>query len=292
MSHTILQVFGILIAIAIPAAAFVAGLRATEPLWLLKRGGLLGRSLLSILIIVPVVTAILLEWLAPGDFTLRVGLMISILSIGIGPPDLMKSSRARDDSSRFEVGLDVVLLTLAIVYIPLAVALHGVFFEHYGREVPVTPWRVAGVVGAQALLPFLAGLGLVRFLPKIAPFAERYAERFVNLVLLVVVVVALVAVFPALVGVGARGWLVCAAIAMVAIVIGHLLGGPAPETRSVLALFSAVRFPGLALLFTQVLPRGERFVPVVLAYVIASAVLSGVYRAAVARRRQRTLRTA
>jgi BASS family bile acid:Na+ symporter len=175
----------------------------------------------------------------------------------------------------------MVLLSVAIAYIPLAVALHGVVFSH---SFMISGWLIARVVLTQGLVPLLAGIAVARLWPRVCRLAERYAERFINTVRLVVVLVAGVAAFRGLAEVGARGWLTCALIAAAALAIGHALGGPTPVTRTVLAITSAVRFPALALLFTSLIPNGARFIPAILAFVISSGVLSGIYRAAMARR--------
>lgn len=280
----LLHIFEILVGIAIPLAAFVAGLRATQPLWLWHHRGLLWRSLFVILCVVPVVAIALVEWLAPDDLALRVGIAVTVLCIGIGPLDLMKDASSRDDAAAFEIGLDMVLLALAIVYIPLAVALHGLVFAH---SFSISGWLIARVVLAQGLVPFLIGLGVARLWPRACRLAERYAERFINTVLLVVVLVALIVGFKGLVGVGARAWLTSLLIAAVALGIGHALGGPTPVTRTVLAITSAIRFPALALLIVSLVPNGARFIPPILVFVISSGVLSAIYRAAMTRR-QRT----
>jgi len=278
VSRSLLPLLGVLVSIAIPLASFVTGLRATEPLWLWKRPRLLGRSLFVILIVIPVITVLLLEVLAPGSVLVSAGITVSILAIGIGPPNLFKRTEAASDSTRYEVGLNVVLLPLAIVYLPLALALHGAVFHH---DVRLPPSEVARVVLFQALLPFGAGMALARVFPQnLNATLEFYAGLFVKLAISVVVIVALAVAWRPLIGLGPHAWLTCAAVAMIAILIGHALGGPTPETRGVLAAFSAMRFPGLALLIVSAVPGGQVLIPVVLAYVITSAALVGAYRAA------------
>jgi hypothetical protein len=90
--------------------------------------------------------------------------------------------------------------------------------------------------------------------------------------------------------VGAGAWVTSALVAGVAVVIGHALGGPGPETRSVLAAHSTIRFPPLALLIAAAAGAEQRLLPVVLVYVIASSIAVAVYaaaRKALQHRRQR-----
>lgn len=278
-----LEILRVLVGIAIPLASFATGLRSTDPLWLWKRPRLLVRSLIAILVVVPLVEVLLAEVLSAGNVYVRAGIVVSILAIGIGPPNLLRRTQGSQDVVCYGIGLNITLMLVAIVYVPLATALHGAVFHH---EV-IPPWmQVARVVLVQALLPFFAGVALARWAPRLAAPLELHAPQVVSAAMLTVAVVALLAVWRPLVGLGVRAWLVCAIIAAVAIAIGHLAGGPGQETRGVLAGFSAMRFPGLALLIAASVPggRGAALVPVILAYVISSSVLVGLYHAAMGRR--------
>ena len=281
MKETLLGLFQVLIGVAIPLASFATGLRSTDPLWLWKRPRLLARALFVILLVVPLLTVLLVEVLSPGNVYVRAGIVVSIFSIGIGPPDLLKRTRSVTETTHYEIGLDEALLVLAIVYMPAAVALHGAVFHH---DVQLSWFEVAKVVMLQALLPLFAGVGVARLFPRAAAAIGRPAERFVNAAMLVVVLFALLVAWRALLALGLAAWLTCAAVAIAAILVGHALGGPKIESRGVLASYSAVRFPGLALLLVSVVSGGKRLIPFVLAYIITSAVLVGVYQAAMTRR--------
>jgi BASS family bile acid:Na+ symporter len=265
---------GLLLGIAIPLASFVTGLRSTDPFWLWKHPRLLGRSLLAILVAVPALTALLLELVSPRSPEVRAGIMIAILSIGIGPPRLLKRARSKGETDRFEVGLNETLLPLAIVYLPLATALHGAVSPH---ELLLAPLPVAKVVLLQATLPFVLGVLVAKLFPHRAALA-RSAQIFVDVAMLIVVLFALVVAWKPLLRLGVSAWLTCSVIAMLGILVGHVLGGPGNENRTVLAGFSAMRFPALSLLLVSLVPGRRALIPVVLAYVICSAILVAVYR--------------
>jgi BASS family bile acid:Na+ symporter len=285
MHQTLQHAVRIAVQVAIPIAAFVTGLRAAsaEPLWLFKRPGLLFRSLAAILIVVPVGTVLFLRAVAAPPLV-AAGITVAVLAIGIGPPAALKRTKAHEESISYEVALNVLLLMLAIVYIPLAVAVHGAVFGHNLR---LSPSAVARVVLGRALVPLAVGAFVGRAFPRaIAPLG-RYLGAIVQVVLIAVVVLALVVAWHGLLELGLRTWLTCAAVVLGEIAIGHFMGGPAPETRHVLASFSAYRFPALALLLAQVAPRGREFLPVILAYVIATMVLVGIYDALTVPRERR-----
>jgi predicted Na+-dependent transporter len=287
MHPGLLHAFKILVQIAIPLASFATGLRAAfaEGRFLSRHPSLFARALLVILVIVPVGTVIFLRSIAISPLV-RAGLTIAIVSIGIGPPAAFGHIKAyakaagrdtagmHDDSISFEVGLNVVLLALAIVYIPAFSAAHGAIFHHAIRPAPAA---VAKVVLTRALVPLALGLAVGRLAPRVVAPVARYAGLFVQLVLLLVVLLALVATGRELLSLGGRAWLTCLAIVLGEVAVGHALGGPALATRRVLASFSAMRFPALALLVVQLVPRGRALVPIVLAYVLTSFVVVSIY---------------
>lgn len=281
---SLLRILVLLAQTAVPLAAFVTGVRSTDPFWLWKRPRLLARSVLVILIGIPLLEILLAEILSPFNLAVRAGIAVAILSVGIGPPDLMKRTRVPHDVASYEVGLDVTLMTLAIFYLPVAVRVHGAVFGH---DLSLAWWDVAKVVLVEAVLPFFAGVAAARWFPKLASPIERRATALVVVPTTIVTVVALVASGRSLFALGIRAWLVCMTTAVMAVAIGHVAGGPTRETRSVLASYGAIRFPALAVLLTTLHPRGPLLIPAILAYLISSALVVAVYRAAMARTERR-----
>jgi bile acid:Na+ symporter, BASS family len=283
MHETLLDAFKTVVSVVIPLAALATGLRAStvDPLWLFKRPALLLRSLLAILVLVPMGTLIFLEAVAPPTLV-EGGLLVAILAVGIGPPAAFSHTRAAEEHVvAYEVELNVVLLLLSIIFIPAAVAFLGAYFN---LQLRLDPSRVAAVVFTRALVPLLAGVLIARLFPRaIAPLG-RVVGPIIQISLLLVVVVALVAFWRGLVGLGGQAWLLCAAVAMGALCVGHLCGGPERSERRVLATFSSTRFPALALLIASVAPRGKQLIPVVLAYVISSLVCGILYGLVMSRR--------
>jgi BASS family bile acid:Na+ symporter len=282
MAESLRAVLKMAVQLAIPLAAFATGLRAAtaEPLWLARRPGLLVRSLLAILIVVPIGTVLFLQSIAAPP-AVKAGLTMAVIAVGIGPPAAFKRSQSHDDAVSFELGLNVLLLALAIVYIPAFVAVHGAIFHH---DLRLGPGAVAKVVLGKALIPLVLGGVVGRLAPRLVTPVRRYANVFVHVVLLLVIVMAVAATWRALFGLGVRAWLTCGAIVLGEILIGHAAGGPGSESRRVLASFSAMRFPALALLLASMVPRHRELIPIVVAYVLVSVVLVGVLDAVTSRR--------
>lgn len=274
MRDVVRILFEVLVFAGIPLAAFATGLRVKDPFWLWKRPRLLGRSLLAVLVVVPVVATLLVELLRPSVLA-RAGIIVAILSVGMGAPNMLKRSAAPGTRSAYEVGLDVVLLSLAILYIPAAIALHGAFFHH---QVRIDPAQVARVVLFQMLVPLALGIAFARIWPRLVDQVGRLAGRVVHIALAIIVVFALLVTWRRLFEIGAGAWLTCAVVAASAIAIGHLFGMGQREIRPALVAFSVLRFPGLAVVIVAAVgERGRVLMPVVLAYVLTSAVLLAVY---------------
>jgi BASS family bile acid:Na+ symporter len=290
MRVAIFQIFKVVVSVVIPFASLLTGLRAAtvDPFWLLKRPSLLLRSLLAILVLVPVGTVALLEAVRASALV-ETGLIVAILAVGIGPPSVLKHTRAAEPNIAYEVELNVVLMALAIVFVPTAVALIGKYFR---LEVRLEAWRVAGVVLTRAVVPLLVGVLIARLFPRIATPLGRIGAPIVQFVLLAVVALALLASWRGLLALGAEGWLTSAAVALGALAVGHICGGPDQANRRVLATFSSIRFPGLALFIASITPLAKNVVPVVLAYVISSVVFVAIYVAVTSRRRRPADRSA
>ena len=78
------------------------------------------------------------------------------------------------------------------------------------------------------------------------------------MVLLILFVVAAVGVErQELVRIGSAAYAAMAVTVVVSILLGHLLGGPVPENSTVLAVASALRNPGFALVVVQLKFQGQ-----------------------------------
>jgi hypothetical protein len=76
---------------------------------------------------------------------------------------------------------------------------------------------------------------------------------------------------------GPWGLVACAVTTIAALAAGHLLGGPARETRSAVAIIAAARNPGLALLVASANNAEARVIATILAYLVVSILLISAY---------------
>jgi len=281
------DVFSVLVAVLVPLASFTTGLlaphRGQGETTLLRRPAQLFRDLLAILILVPAwVLALVL--ILPVPQLVRGGLIIATLAVGIGPMASMKRMGPKAQAAPEALELNIVVLVISLVFVPLAFASLAALFH---RDVSLGVGAVAKVVLVKALIPLLLGLGAARMFPRFAASRGPLLMKIVNIALLVLVAIALVVSWRRMIAIGAVGWIVCAAAAVGSLIIGHLLGGPDPSSRTVVAAASVMRFPALALALALVAPAGKRLLPVVLAYVVLALVSVTVYGAIMSRRQRR-----
>ena len=192
----LLVAFKTLLAAAVALAGFGTGLQTSRVprLWPFCLPSLFWRSLLSVLVLVPLAAILLVEAVRP-DVVVRAGLVVSIFAVGVGPLDEIKRARAASPVLAYELGLDITLLIASVLFIPVAVAVHGLVFHHH---VHLGIGRVTLVVLANALAPMAMGVLVARLAPTRAKGLGRLAARLSSLALLGVLPVALLAIGPKL----------------------------------------------------------------------------------------------
>jgi BASS family bile acid:Na+ symporter len=251
------------------------GLRATQEdaLYLFRRPRQLVRSLLAMNVVMPVVA---LGLAAAFDLGVPVEAILVALAVSPVPPILPKKQLKAGGRASYAVGLLVVAALLAIVFVPLAVEMLGWAFA---REAHVPASTVARVVGITVLLPLAAGIVVRRVAPALAERIAGPVSLGATVLLTVVALLLLVHSWSAAVALIGNGRvLAIAAFVVIGLLAGHLLGGPDPEDRTVLALSTASRHPGVALaIATTTFPDEKLMTGAVLLYLLVSGVVSLPY---------------
>ncbi len=209
---------------------------------LLRRPAMLARSVLSVNIVMPVFAAVL-----AGFFHLSPAVKIALIFLAISPlpPILPQRQLKLGGRADYVHGLLTELSVLSIVFVPLAVEVLGKVF---GRDIHVGPFFVAKVVFRTILLP--TGLGMLVHwrAPEFAEKASVPLGRLGNLLMLVSAVPLLLFAWrPAMELIGHGEIVAMIGFTVLAVAVGHWLGGPDPSERRVLALATASHHPGLAM---------------------------------------------
>ncbi len=237
--------------------------------YLRRRPGLLLRSFLAMYLLVPLATlgfALMLE-LPPG---VEVGLLV--LAVSAGAP-LLPRKLLRIGDGAYIFSLVVTSSLLAIFMVPLWLAGVGAWFGH---EIAIGPVQVALVLAKSFFLPLLIGMSVRWRFPGAAERAVGPLMSIAGLVLTLSALILLVAHWEILLQASWQGVLTLAAVILVALAIGHGLGGPVPEDRTALAIACGTRHLGIALLVAASLP-GPRAAVMVAFYILTSAVISIPY---------------
>jgi len=260
--------------VSIVAIVFSFGLKSTldDLLYLWRRPGLLLRSLLAVLVIMPVL-AVLLTRL----FDLRDSVEVALIALAISPmpPLLPKKEVQAGGRKSYALALMVTMAALAIVVCPLAVELLGTYA---GRSFGVAPGAIARIVLVTVVLPTLLGMAVRTWLPGLAERLAPLVGRAATVLLALAVLMLLAGAWRALWAAVGDGTLIALVVFVaIGLLVGHLLGGPDPDHSVVLALSTASRHPAIALSIASANFPDERFGGTILLYLIVGAVAAMPY---------------
>ncbi len=271
------QLIQIALLLSIFLVVFSLGLEAKpgDAVFLLRRPSLALRSLLSMHIVM-VAFAVAVTQLFKLDPEIEVAILA--LAVSPVPPVLPRNSRKGGGDNSYSVGLLFVAVLAAFVIVPVSIDGLG---RYFGVKAYMPPGKILPIVLITALVPMVSGILLSRFAPK---FAARLVGPLGKGAWILLLAVALpVIIFNAglmfsMLGNGVLAVLV--AFSLVGLMVGHLLGGPDPEARTVLALATCVRHPGIALTIVAVnFPHLKSAVlAVILWHLIVGMILTTPYK--------------
>ena len=261
--------------ISIILIVFDLGLSASprDAMYLFRKPGLLGRSLLSMNVIMPIFAASL-----AGAFDLRPAVKIALIALGVAPvpPILPKKQFKAGGQAPYVYGLLVTAALFATVFIPLAMKLIGMLFSIPLHE---SSAAIGKVVFLSVLAPLSAGILTRHYAPALAKRLEKPSSFVGSLLLVVSVLPVLFTQWPVIRSLIGNGTLFATAAFIVAgLAVGHLLGGPYPENRTMLALSTSSRHPGIALaIATANFPEQKQVPAAVILYLLVNATISIPY---------------
>ena len=242
-------------------------------LW--RKPGLLARSYLAVVILVPLVTlAVILIFNLPP----AVNIALMLMAVAPGAPLATKRVVGAGGDVPYAASLQVTVNLFAIVTIPLFLYVLSTLFE---PEAHVRSGVIARQVATVQFAPLVFGILLATTWPR---FSHRFGEiitKVSNVMLVVLVgVVGLAgwrAFLDAFRGMGWLSFVAAAIIIGVSLTLGHLLGGPEKEKRTTLAVMCIVRNLGLVVFLVMRDFPGQGLLGVLVAYVIIGLVVQTVY---------------
>ena len=247
---------------------FVIGLGIVprEFRWVWQHSGLVAKGLFSVLIAVPALALVVAR---AFDLARPVEIGILLMAISPGAPVALRRSIGAGGHHSFAPALQILVAVLAVVSMPVWIALLN---DIYAGHAMIDPTQLARQVFTAQLLPLGLGI-LIRYRrPTAAAWLESKLARIATGLLLLLAVLAIIDIGQVVVNAGPRIVLAIATVTALALAVGHLLGGPDPATRTAVAISSAIRNPGLALLVATLNAAPPEITATVLAYLIVSAV--------------------
>jgi bile acid:Na+ symporter, BASS family len=237
-----------LIHIAIPLSiccnVFGLGLEARleDAIFLLRRPGLLLRSLLAMNVVMVLFAVAIATFFKLGAAT---KIVLVVLSVSPVPPALPLRNRKGGGSQTYAIGLLVAAVLLAIIMVPGWVYILG---QYFGVATHISPIKIATVVAITVLIPLFAGIVVRMLMPKIAERLAKPFGRFAGILLLVAVLPVLILTAKPMWGVlGSYTLVALAVFVLVGLFVGHIMGGPGEDERTILAFATCARHPGVAL---------------------------------------------
>jgi BASS family bile acid:Na+ symporter len=255
---------------AILGTVFSYGLKATvgDLLHLVHRPLLLLRSVLAVLVIMPVLTVVMVKIL---DLRTATEAALVALAISPVPPMLPNKETKAGGHASYALGLLIVMALVAIVAIPIAIWLLAMVFD---RPLTVQPGTIARIVFLMIVIPLGVGMIVNALLPNIAARLHNPVRLISATVLAVAAVMLLGGTWNAIwVAIGGGTMIALVAFVICGLAVGHFLGGPEPEHATVLALSTASRHPAIALSVAAVNFPQDRFVGVILLYLLIATVV-------------------
>jgi len=263
----------ILLKTSIGALIFAIGMTATaeDIVYLWSRPALLFKSIIAMYVVMPMVAVVMNYWF---DLPPKTELALIILAICAGAPLLPKKLIRFGGDPSYVFSLIVTTSLLAIITVPAS--LHVLAKIVSLKASVVTPFQVAGVILKTFLLPLGTGMVLRQLCPALAKIISDPLLKVSSIIMGICAIIALATGFHLVFTVGLQSVLAFALFTGSALLAGHLLGGPDLSSRTALAISCSSRHIGLALLIA-VNARGQQALALVVAYLLASAMVSMMY---------------
>lgn len=254
---------------------FGTGLSASpsEAWYLPSRPKRLLKTLFSMNVVMPLLVLVTVR--AVG---LHPAVKVALFTLAISPvPPLLPRQASSVGLPHYILSLLLTTSVLAIVIVPLSFA-GGMAL--LGRSLTVPVGKVVFTVLLTIVVPFGAGMIARHWAPQLAGRVTKPISLIAAVLLPASVIPVLVTSAGQMLSLVGNGTLLAFALfAATGILVGHLLGGPERETRAVLAISTASRHPGIALVVAQsAFPTQAKLVlPAVLTYLIVESLVSLAY---------------
>jgi bile acid:Na+ symporter, BASS family len=269
-------VVGLTVQVSIGLTVLAVALRtgrnaARKPFW---KPGVFLRALLAMQVLTPLFALALVTML-----DLEPALKVALIAISVSPVSPLLPRGALEAGGRESYAMALLLTSAAasVITVPVSLHLAGGIFD---LPAQVAPAAVGRIVLITVLAPLALGVLARSRWPSAAPKAA-HPIAIVGAVLLVGALLPLLAsALPQMISLVGNGTLITICLYVLAgLAFGHLLGGNEPDTRMVLAMATAGRHPGVAILVGGIgVVAPAQVAAAVLLYLIVSMVGTSLYQ--------------
>jgi BASS family bile acid:Na+ symporter len=223
------------------------------------------RALLTMNVLMPIIALLICRL-----FSLHPAMIIALVTFSIAPVSaffaktLLPLTAPR--TAAYASGVFFSSTVVSVLLTPLAVEAIQLFV---GGDVHVNPLSVAEVAIGSVLLPLALGLGIGRWWPKskrmIAPL-----EKVSSILLVLCAVPLVIAAWPLMASLWREGTVAAIVLfTLLGLAIGHVLGGPDEDNRTVLAFATVSRHPGIAIVVANLTEQALAPIGVLLAVLVS-----------------------
>ncbi|HUL67609.1 MAG TPA: hypothetical protein VLW55_23650 [Burkholderiaceae bacterium] len=270
----IAKLIGLIVQVSMGLIILSVALNATfkDLTYLLHKPGLLIRSLLAMYVIMPLF-AIAIALL----FNLNIVVEAALIALALSPvpPVLPRKELKAGGAASYTLGLFAIAAIVSIFYVPLAAEMVG---RAFGQDLDVSTGRVAGIVATSVLLALIVGVVIRAWLPSLADKLAKPAGIIGTVLLFLALIPVLIKMWPEIAAlIGNYTIVAIIGFVLVGFLVGHQLGGPDPEERTVLALSTATRHPAIAMAILYQAKHHTTVLAAVLLVLLVGVVVSAPY---------------
>ena len=275
MTLAVLVPLGLKISITLLVFSIGLGTAPGELIYLVRHPGRMTRALVAMNLVMPVIAVLAIK-LFPMEKS--VAITLAALSLSPVPPMLPRKMLKAGGGHAYVASLLFTAALLSLVWIPLVCAVLDWLSP---ASLGVPPLAVAPVVMVSVVAPMIAGVVVRLLSARLADGLVKPASILATGLLVLTGAIILAKMAPLIAAqIGDGLILILAAFVILGLLVGHMVGGPDPADRTVLALATATRHPGIAIAIAHINFPDERAVPAaVVIYLVVSGLLSLPYLA-------------
>jgi bile acid:Na+ symporter, BASS family len=243
----------------------------TDILLSLRKVRLLARTFVAAHLAVPLVTLLVLLILRPQH---NVTIALAILaSCPVAPLMILRISRATGRLAEV-MALHFAITVFGLLAMPLT--LHFMA-QVLGFRADVNVADVLQRVSWMLIVPLAGGIGLRMVMPRVAAATAKLLGQCAGVLLAGLVVAITALMYQSVLQTNGRSYVTMTAFVAAALAAGHLISPRNPEEQLTLAMLSAGRHLGVALLIAATSFPSAKALPVLLPYLLVFLAVSTVY---------------